>query len=354
MSIFLSKALAGMQPYVPGEQPQDKKYIKLNTNESPFPPCAGAAAAAAAQAAELNLYSDPDGMVLRRAAGSRYGLGAGNVCFGNGSDENLFHLFFAYLRGAGAAFADVTYGLYPVLCSALGIDCKTVPLKADFTIDIADYAAITAPVVIANPNAQTGIYLKPEQIEKLILQNRQRFVIIDEAYIDFGGQSCAPLVKKYNNLAVVQTMSKSRSLAGARVGFTFACEEIISELEGVRRSLNPYNINRMSMAAAISSLEDEDYFARCTRAVQSVRQYTADKLKKMGFEVLPSLANFLLCRHTKMCGRGLYEGLKERGVLVRHFSQGRIDDFIRVTIGTQDQMDAFLAGAAQVLAACGD
>ncbi len=349
MSRFLSGALKGLRPYVPGEQPQDRKYIKLNTNESPFPPAPGVEEAVRVQARALNLYSDPDGLPLRRALGAAYGLAEGNVSLGNGSDEVLSHLFTAFLRGRGAAFPDVTYGFYPVLCSLEGIPFKEVPLRGDFTVNVADYAAINVPVVLANPNAQTGVYLPPGQIEELVLQNRDRLVIIDEAYVDFGGSSCVPLVKKYDNLVVVQTMSKSRSLAGARLGCCFACEELIAETEAVRRSLNPYNVNRMTMAAALESLSARDYFEKCTREIASVREYTATKLKNMGFEVLPSLANFLLARHGAVSGAELYRRLKERGVLVRHFG-GRIDGFIRVTIGTREQTDVFLALAGRILA----
>lgn len=349
MTRFLSDCLSSLEPYVPGEQPQDKKYIKLNTNESPFAPAEGVVEAAARQAAMLNLYSDPDALPLRRAFAAPFGLTERNVSLGNGSDENLGHIFTAFLQGRGAAFPDVTYGFYPVLCSLMSIPYKTVPLRADFTVNVADYAAITCPVVLANPNAQTGIYLDEEQIGELVLQNRNRLVIIDEAYIDFGGRSCVPLVKKYDNLIVVQTMSKSRSLAGARVGCCFACEELIAEVEAVRCSLNPYNINRMSMAAALCSLQAEDYFQQCTKNIQSVREYAATKLKEMGFEVLPSRANFLLAGHAKVSGKTLYERLKAEGVLVRHFG-GRIENFIRVTIGTRSQIDVFLALAGRILA----
>ena len=349
MSRFLCGCLEGLKPYVPGEQPQDKSYIKLNTNESPFPPAPGVEEAVRAQAGVLNLYSDPDGLPLKRALGALYGLGERNVSLGNGSDENLAHIFAAFLQGRGAAFPDVTYGFYPVLCSLMGIAYKTVPLCGDFTVNTADYAAITSPVVLANPNAQTGIYLTAEQIEELVLQNAGRLVIIDEAYIDFGGQSCAPLVKKYDNLIVVQTMSKSRSLAGARLGFSFACEELTAEIEAVRCSLNPYNVNRMTMAAAQKSLAEPEYFAECTKNIASVREYTATKLKNMGFEVLPSRANFLLARHPEIGGGALYERLKAGGVLVRHFG-GRIEEFIRVTVGTRAQTDVFLALAGRILA----
>ena len=279
-----------------------------------------------------------------------YGLEECNVSAGNGSDEVLAHILANHSCDVGAAFPDITYGFYPVLCSLLGIRYKTVPLRKDFTVDIADYSDISAAVVLANPNAQTGIYLEREQIEKLVLQNPQRLVIIDEAYIDFGGRSCAPLVTKYPNLIVVQTLSKSRSLAGARVGLCFAAKELISAVEAVRCSFNPYNVNSASMYAAAAALGDVDYFKECTQKIISVREYAADIMKNMGFEVLPSRANFLLVRHGDIGGEKLYLSLKERGILVRHFSDKRIEDFIRVSIGTRGQMDEFLKAAGEILA----
>ena len=350
MSRFLSKDLACLEPYVPGEQPQDKRYIKLNTNESPFPPAEGVAESAYLQAEQLNLYSDPSGAPLKKAAAGIYSLSPENVSLGNGSDENLAHIFRAFLKDKGVVFPDVTYGFYPVLCSLLGIEYKTVPLRADFTVDVGDYASFGCPVCIANPNAQTGVYLPPQKIEELILQNRQRLVIIDEAYIDFGGQSAAPLVEKYDNLIVVQTMSKSRSLAGARVGFCFACKELAAEIEAVRCSFNPYNINRMSMFAAVKSIQAENYFRECTEKIKSVREYTANTLKNMGFEMTDSLSNFLLAKHRAADGGKLYLKLKERGILVRHFSDETIKDYVRVTIGTKEQMDKFIEAAGLILA----
>lgn len=350
MTPFLSSNLAGLVPYVPGEQPQDKRYIKLNTNESPYPPSPRAVEAAKSRACGFNLYSDPTCAPLKRQAAVLYGLEECNVSAGNGSDEVLAHIFRAFFGDCGAAFPDITYGFYPVLCSLLGIRYKTVPLRKDFTVDIADYSGISAAVVLANPNAQTGIYLEREQIEKLVLQNPQRLVIIDEAYIDFGGRSCAPLVTIYPNLIVVQTLSKSRSLAGARVGLCFADKELISAVEAVRCSFNPYNVNSASMYAAAAALGDVDYFKECTQKIISVREYAADIMKNMGFEVLPSRANFLLVRHGDIGGEKLYLSLKERGILVRHFSDKRIEDFIRVSIGTRGQMDEFLKSAGEILA----
>lgn len=262
----------------------------------------------------------------------------------------LAHIFRAFFGDCGAAFPDITYGFYPVLCSLLGIRYKTIPLREDFTVDIGDYSGISSAVVLANPNAQTGIYLEREQIEKLVLQNPQRLVIIDEAYIDFGGRSCAPLVTKYPNLIVVQTLSKSRSLAGARVGLCFADKELISAVEAVRCSFNPYNCKlckyvRRRGGARRRGLLQGMYAKNNIRAGICRRYY-----EKYGLRGAPSRANFLLVRHGDIGGEKLYLSLKERGILVRHFSDKRIEDFIRVSIGTRGQMDEFLKAAGEILA----
>ena len=349
MSEFLSKDLKGLEPYVPGEQPQDRRYVKLNTNESPFPPAPGAVETAKAQAEALNLYSDPVCAPLKRAAAAVYGLEECNVTAGNGSDENLAHIFRAFLTDKGVAFPDITYGFYPVLCSLLNMEHKTVPLKEDFSIDISDYENIDCPVCIANPNAQTGMYLPPAEIEKLLLQNAGRLVIIDEAYIDFGGTSCAPLVNKYKNLIVVQTMSKSRSLAGARVGFVVADSGLISDLKKIKYSFHPYNVNTLSMLLAKNAVEDDEYFKSTVARIVKTRGDLTDGLRERGFYVLPSSANFVLARTPKMGGEELYLQLKSRGVLVRHFSDERIKDFVRITVGTDGETAELLKAIDGIL-----
>ncbi len=350
MSRFFSENLKGLEPYVPGEQPQDKSYVKLNTNESPYPPAPGVEEAARMQAAKLNLYSDPSAAPLKKAAAELYGLDASMVSVGNGSDENLAHIFRAFSDSSrGMACPSVSYGFYPVLCSLLGIRYTPVPLREDFSIDVGDYAVIKDNVCIANPNAQTGIYLPPDRVEELIKQSADRIVVVDEAYIDFGGQSAAPLVKKYPNLIVVQTMSKSRSLAGARVGLCFACPGLIADIESVRCSFNPYNVNRMSMFAAVKSLQETDYFYSCVDKIVRVRSFLTRELEKLGFEVLPSKANFVLAKCAKTGGEELYLKLKERGILVRHFSDERIRDYVRISVGTRGQIETLLKAVRQIL-----
>lgn len=349
MSKFLSRSLVGLKPYTAGEQPKDRAYIKLNTNESPYPPAPGVEQAVLAQAGRLNLYSDPSQEQLKRAAGALYGLGGEYVFAGNGSDENLALVFRTFCTDRPLACPDVSYGMYPRLCKLFGINYIAMPLRKNFTVNLGDYSGISANVCLANPNAQTGLYLSAEDIEAFVAANPDRLVIVDEAYIDFGGKSCAPLVKKYNNLIVVQTMSKSRSLAGARVGFTFACPELIAEAEGVRHSFNPYNVNSMSMAAAMVSLTRQDYFKDCTSKIIAARMSMIEGMEKLGMQVLPSLANFVLAKSAKIGGRELYEELKRRGILVRYFPEERIKDYIRATVGTQEQTSALLQALADIL-----
>ncbi|MCD8309230.1 MAG: aminotransferase class I/II-fold pyridoxal phosphate-dependent enzyme, partial [Clostridia bacterium] len=328
----------------------DKSYIKLNTNESPFPPAKGVTLAAKEQAGKLNLYSDPTCLPLKRAAADLYGLQTENVLCGNGSDEVLFFTFLAFCsESKGMACPDVSYGFYPVLCSLLNIPYIPVPLAADFTINVQDYAAINANICIANPNAQTGVYLPLCRVEELVRQNADRIVVVDEAYIDFGGDSAVKLINKYGNLIVVQTMSKSRSLAGGRVGFAFADKNLICDLEAVRNSFNPYNVNRMSMFAAEQSLKDKDYFLYCTKNIMQTRQFTTEQLRKLGFTVLPSMANFVLAKTDVMGGRQLYLKLKQRGILVRHLNDDRIKDFVRITIGSAEQMAVFIETLKDIL-----
>ncbi len=350
MTDYFSPDLKGISPYTPGEQPQDKRYIKLNTNESPFPPALGVEQAAKEQAAKLYLYSDPSCMPLKQAAAKLYGLKVENVLCGNGSDEVLFLIFRAFCSGVkGMACPDVSYGFYPVLCGLLDIPYTPVPLKSDFTIYPPDYASINHNVCIANPNAQTGIYLDISGVEEILKQSKNRIVVVDEAYIDFGGSSAVSLLKNYKNLIVVQTMSKSRSLAGGRVGFAFADSGIIADLEAVRYSFNPYNINRMSMYAAIKSIEDSEYFSLCVDKIVHSRAYTVRELKNLGFEVLPSSANFVLAKHSNMGGEELYLKLKEQGILVRHLSDERIKDYVRITIGAHGQMAKLVAAIKKIL-----
>ena len=344
MSRFLSPELLRLAPYVPGEQPQERQYIKLNTNESPFPPSPAVTEALnGEEISKLNLYSDPEAAELIKTAAEYYGLDKSNIIAGNGSDEILAFIFKAFFRSdAGAACPDVSYGFYPVFCDLFGIKYLPVPLREDFTIRTEDYAGLKENVVIANPNAQTGIYLPLAEVEKLVSQNRDRLVVVDEAYVDFGSESAVGLIEKYDNLIVVQTMSKSRSLAGGRVGFAFASAPLIADLNAVKFSFNPYNLNRLSLIAAEKALLDTAYFKKSVKQIIENREFTSRELKKSGFRVLPSSANFILAETDKMSGEELYLALKARGILVRHLKDERIRNFVRITIGSAEQMKIFI------------
>ncbi len=348
MSRFFSKDLAALTPYTPGEQPQDKQYVKLNTNESPFLPSERAQAAAAVAAQQLQLYPDPTCRILREKLGEIYGLTADEVVVTNGSDEVLSFAFMAFCDN-GAIFPDITYGFYRVFTDLYRIPFEEIPLKSDFTIDIEDYKGRPETVFIANPNAPTGIPLTVGEIEDIVCSNPDRLVVVDEAYVDFGGESCAPLVRKYDNLLVTGTFSKSRSMAGARLGFGFACPALIRDLETLRYSTNPYNINRLTMAAGLGQLIDEAQTRQNCQAVIQNREYTTAELEKMGFSVLPSRANFVFATCPKIGGKKLYLRLKDKGILVRHFDKPRLKEYNRITIGSREQMDAFLTAIKEIL-----
>ncbi len=344
MSKFLSARFAGMQPYVPGEQPQNRQYVKLNTNESPFPPSPGVLEAVSrAETERLNLYPDPDTRRAVKAIAGYYGVTEREVLLGNGSDEILAFCFQAFCdTDTPACYADITYGFYKVFARIYGVPSIIVPLDDEFRLDPADYRPAGGTVFIANPNAPTGMAIGLDAIESILKANPEHVVVIDEAYVDFGAESAVKLVHSYENLVVVQTMSKSRSLAGARIGFAIANKALISDLNSMKFSFNPYNLNRLSLLAAEAAIADTKYFAGCTKAIQEVRAYTAGELKKRGFTVLPSYANFVFANPCRMGGETYYQKLKEKGVLVRHFSQDRIRDYVRITIGTKEQMQRLL------------
>ena len=348
MSRFFSKNLASLTPYTPGEQPQDKQYVKLNTNESPFLPSAKAQKLAAQAAAQLQLYPDPTCQILREQLGKLYGLSADEVVVTNGSDEVLSFAFMAFCDN-GAIFPDITYGFYRVFVDLYRIPFEEIPLRKDFTIRVEDYKNRPETIFIANPNAPTGIPLTVAQIEEILLGNPNRLVVVDEAYVDFGGESCAPLVKKYDNLLVTGTFSKSRSMAGARLGFGFACPALIRDLETLRYSTNPYNINRLTMAAGLGQLLDEEETRKNCQTIIENRAYVTAELEKLGFSVLPSKANFIFATHPKVRGKKLYLRLKDKGILVRHFDKERLTEYNRITVGSREQMDALLAAVKEIL-----
>lgn len=351
MSRFLSAKYAALAPYVAGEQPREKRYIKLNTNESPFPPSPKAVEACSKTAVEgLKLYSDPVSRGVRRAIAEFWGLPENEVVATNGSDEALGLAFLAYCGGGeGIAMPDITYGFYSSLAALLGITPEIIPLKGDFSVDVEAFCACGKHIVLANPNAPTGIALPLTDMERIIASNPDRIVIVDEAYIDFGGESCIPLIKKYANLIVVQTFSKSRSLAGARLGFAAGCAELMSDLDGIRDSLNPYNINTLTGLIGEAAIKDKEYFELCRQKIISTREYTAKALAVLGFEVLPSKTNFLFVRHPLLHGKEYYLALKNNGVLVRRFDKERIADFVRISIGSKEDMDILIDITEKIL-----
>ncbi len=351
MSRFMSRRFDTLKEYVPGEQPQDQQYIKLNTNESPYPPApAVLARISRAEVENLKLYSDPELKELREALAVQYGVGMENIFVSNGSDEALSFAFMAFCDGTcGAVFPDISYGFYKVYAALYGIPHRSIPLGEDFTVTPADYYGAGATVVIANPNAPTGIALTPEEIEGIVQKNPDNVVIIDEAYVDFGTASVVPLTKKYDNLLVVQTFSKSRSMAGARLGFAIGSEALIRDLSKIKYSSNPYNVNRLTAAAGVASLAAQDYYDKNCRRIVQTREKTAAALAAMGFILTDSKANFLFAKSDKMDGEALYKALKARGILVRHFADGRISPYLRITVGTEAEMAALLSAIREIL-----
>ena len=352
MSRFFSEKYSSLVPYTPGEQPKNMEYVKLNTNESPYMPSNNVYDAVKKEAEKLHLYSDPQASIITEKIAKRYGVDKDMALVTNGSDEVLNFAFMAYGdKEREMLFPNITYGFYTVFADLNGVKYREVPLKDDFTIDTSDYIGKNTTIVIANPNAPTGIALIRDQIEEIIKSNPNNVVIIDEAYIDFGGESCVDLVHKYDNLLVTMTFSKSRSMAGARIGFGIGSKAIINDLNTIKYSTNPYNVNRISQVAGACAIDDDSYYMDNCKKIIEARQYTKNELEKMGFFVLDSKANFIFARSNKISGEELYLKLKEKGVLVRHFTSEKIKDFNRITIGTKEQMDIFLNKTREILEA---
>ena len=351
MSKFFSSKYASLVPYTPGEQPRDMQYIKLNTNESPFPPSEKAQCAAWEAAKNLQLYSDPTAKKLNDAMANLYGVDPDMVLMTNGSDEVLNFAFMAFCdEQTPAVFADITYGFYSVFADINRLPSTVIPLHDDFTLSVDDYIGVPGTVFIANPNAPTGLCLPTPEIERLLQADPNRIVVIDEAYIDFGGKSCIPLTEKYDNLLVTGTFSKSRSMAGARLGFGIANKELIRDLNTVKYSTNPYNVNSMTMAAGIGCLSDEEYTRENCRKIMQAREYTANELQKLGFTLTDSKTNFVFAKHPAISGQELYLKLRENGILVRHFSSPKIAEYNRITIGTMEQMQILVQTVKKILA----
>ena len=349
MSKFVSERLARIEAYTPGEQPQDKKYVKLNTNESPYPPSKGVIDAINANAVErLRLYCDPECKKLKGAIANLYNVQESNVFLSNGSDDILNFCFMAYGEG-GVAYADITYGFYPVFSELYGITPTIIPLNDDFSLNVKAFKGQNKLVVIANPNAPTGMEISLEDIEEIVVSNPNSVVVIDEAYVDFGGTSAIPLTKKYDNLIVSATYSKSRSMAGARLGYAIANESLIADLNKIKYSTNPYNVNTLTQIAGLKAIEDNEYYLDNAKKIIATRDYTVKELQKLGFKVLPSSANFIFATSPKISGLDLYLKLKEEGVLIRHFEKPRIKDYNRITIGSREEMEIFISKVTKIL-----
>ena len=350
MSRFFSSKYSTLVPYVPGEQPKDMQYIKLNTNESPYPPSASVASAVAKEAGKLQLYSDPECTALVKKMAEVMDVPEKCIIMTNGSDEVLNFAFMAFAdEKSPLVFPDITYGFYSVFAELNHIPYEEIPLRDDFSVDYRDYLNVEKTVVIANPNAPTGLCLTLWEIEEIVKSNKDNVVIIDEAYVDFGAESAISLIEKYDNLLVTQTFSKSRSMAGARLGFGIGNERLIADLNTIKYSTNPYNINRMTAVAGVAALCDNDYYMANCKTIEENREYTKKELSRLGFEVLDSKTNFVFAKSDKIGGEELYLKLKEKGILIRHFSKEKIAQYNRITIGEAEQMKKFISATEEIL-----
>ncbi len=351
MSRFLSDRFSNIEPYTPGEQPKVSNLIKLNTNESPFPPSPMVIKALSEQEiSKLNLYSDPDTKEVIDAIAKTIGVNSNQVLMGNGSDEILAFAFQAFCdKDNQPCFADITYGFYPVFCELFGLTPEIIPLREDLSIGVDDYIGKNKPIFIANPNAPTGLALSLSDIEKILVSNKDSIVLIDEAYVDFGAESAVSLVDKYDNLIVSRTFSKSRNLAGARIGFAISNAELISDMCKMKFSFNPYNLNRLSIIAGKESVLDTEYFDKCIAQIIANREYTVNELTKRGFTIPDSKANFIFAKHNTFSGEDYFNKLRKRNIVVRYFSKERIKDYVRITIGSKEQMTALINATDEIL-----
>ncbi|EHU2377352.1 TPA: histidinol-phosphate transaminase [Acinetobacter baumannii] len=339
---FWSPEVRELEPYVPGEQPKIQNLLKLNTNENPYPPSPKVVEAVQAvlheQADVLRLYPDPDATALKQAIAKQQNIDVSQVFVGNGSDEVLAHIFKAFfLQDEPILYPDITYSFYPVYSQFFGTKTKEIPLNENFEIDVRDYTQPNGGVIITNPNAPTSIALSLAEIEQVLQANPDRVVVIDEAYVDFGAESAVSLINRYENLVVCQTTSKSRSLAGLRVGFAIAQSHLIAALEAVKNSFNSYPIDRFAIAAAVASFEDQAYFEEQCQKVITSREKLVRDLTELGFNVLPSKANFIFATHSQHDAGQLAQKLREQGIIVRYFNKPRINQFLRITVGTDEQ-----------------
>ena len=350
MSRFFSDKYKDLEPYTPGEQPREQKYIKLNTNENPYPPLPEVAEAVRKASDKLYLYSDTECVELRKTLAERLNVSPDELLMTNGSDEILNFAFMAFCdKHTPAYFADITYGFYPVFADINQVPYEEIPLKEDLTIDISDYFQKAGTIFIANPNAPTAIALRRSEIEEILKQNLYNVVVVDEAYVDFGTESCVPLIKEYDNLLVTQTFSKSRSMAGARLGMGIGNPELIRDLNAIKYSINPYNVNSLTSAAGVASLKLDEYNMKNCEIIMETRSRSERALRELGFEMTTSQTNFLFARHPDISGEDLYLELKKKGILIRHFSKERIKDYNRITVGTPEQMEKLTAAIKQIL-----
>ncbi|MCL1831015.1 MAG: histidinol-phosphate transaminase [Oscillospiraceae bacterium] len=348
MSRFLSNRYTQIEPYSPGEQPEIGRYIKLNTNENPYPPSPLVQAAVKTEATRLNLYSDPTCSEFLAELTNYLGVEKAQLFAGNGSDEVLSIIFQSMCENS-VAFADITYGFYSVYAKLYGLKQNIIPLRADFTLATEDYLNLNSTVVIANPNAPTGLAISLSEIEKILQHNRQNLVVIDEAYVEFGADSAIPLLKEYDNLVIVGTFSKSRSLAGARLGYAVSSTEIIEDMNRIKYSINPYNVNRMTLAAGIAALKDIKYHIICRNNIMANRTLLSLDLVELGFEVLESKANFVFCSHPIVEAQQIYLKLKEDGILVRWFERDRIKNYLRISVGSSNDCVILIDSIKKIL-----
>jgi histidinol-phosphate aminotransferase len=344
MSRFWSPIVSSLSPYVPGEQPKQDGITKLNTNENPYPPSPHVLAAIAAATDRLRLYPDPRASALRETIAAHYNVAPDEVFVGNGSDEVLAHTFQALLRhDEPLLFPDITYSFYPVYSRLYGVGYEEVPLDPAMRLQIADYRRPCSAILLPNPNAPTGIALPRAAIEALVSEHPDQLVVVDEAYVDFGAESAVPLIARHDNLLVIQTLSKSRALAGLRVGFAIGQRPLIEALERVKDSFNSYPLDCLAMSGAIAAIKDDAWFDQTRQRIMASRETLVRDLSELGFQVLPSQANFVFARHASRRGAELAAELRQRGVLVRHFQKPRIEDFLRITVGTEEQCGRLIA-----------
>ncbi|WOO36348.1 histidinol-phosphate transaminase [Anaerocolumna sp. AGMB13020] len=354
MSKFFDSRYEEMEAYVPGEQPADRRYIKLNANETSMPPSPKVLEAVnSKEILGMGLYSDPYCTRLREAIAGVYGLEADQVFVGNGSDEVLSFCFLSFFGEASKiCFPDITYYFYHTYSKTYGLDALEIPLKEDFTIDVKNYIETDRHVIIANPNAPTGYRLSRNELREIISAKKERLVIVDEAYVDYGNESCIELIKDYSNLIVIQTFSKSRNLAGLRLGFAAASKEIIEDMNKIKFTFNPYNLSALTIAAGTAAILDTGYYKECIEETIRIREETAENLRAKGFYVMKSHTNFLFVKHDKIHASEYYLRLKEEGILTRYFKSERIKDFLRITVGTKTEMAEVLRATEKIIAGC--